>query len=340
MTYKVKINNNINIEVDEGNTILDAALDNGINFPHGCRSGNCGACKSKKISGEIEMSPYSEFALEDKEKNNGYILACRSVPWSDCEIKILDENKEEESINTTVLKFDSKVKSIKKVTKNIYLINLEIIKQNNDFNFLAGQYVELTFGNLKERSFSMANSPNKKQIEFHIKTLKDGSTSKYIENDIKLNETVKLKGPYGNAFLRTKHKGPIIAVAGGTGLAPILSIIKSSIENNLKQPIKVYYGAETEKDFYCNDIFKKITQNNKNIEFYPVINIPNNKNSYRKGLVTDAIMEDIEDFDGYKAYLAGPPKMIEATEKILLSLGIRKVDMHSDAFYTSYEEER
>ena len=131
-----------------------------------------------------------------------------------------------------------------------------------------------------------------------------------------------------------------IGICINGGFSEGLSIIKSSIENNLKQPIKVYYGAETEKDFYCNDIFKKITQNNKNIEFYPVINIPNNKNSYRKGLVTDAIMEDIEDFDGYKAYLAGPPKMIEATEKILLSLGIRKVDMHSDAFYTSYEEER
>ena len=86
MSFKVKINNTDTIEVDTGNTILEVALENNIDFPHGCRSGNCGACKSKLVSGDIEMSPYSEFALEEEDKNKGYILACRAVPWSDCEI--------------------------------------------------------------------------------------------------------------------------------------------------------------------------------------------------------------------------------------------------------------
>ena len=102
MPFKVKITNGDEIIVDDGNTILESALDQGIDFPHGCRTGNCGACKSKKISGEIEMSPFSEFALDEEEEKQGLILACRSVPWSDCEIGILnednenDENEEEE----------------------------------------------------------------------------------------------------------------------------------------------------------------------------------------------------------------------------------------------------
>ena len=335
MPFKVKINKNDIIEVETGNTILEAALENSIDFPHGCRSGNCGACKSKLISGDIEMSPYSEFALEEEDKEKGYILACRTVPWSDCEILVENENK----LSTNkIIEFETTVKKIKKINKDVYIVNLSSKKLINNFQFYAGQYAELTFGNLPERHFSMANTPEAKDIEFHIKVLNNGETSKYIKNKLKLNEKVKIKGPYGNAFLRTDHKGPIIAIAGGTGLAPILSITRSSIVNKMKQSIKIYYGAQTEKDLYFVNVFKDITKENKNVEFHTIVNKVGDKPNLRKGNVTDAVIEDIEDFDGYKAYLAGPPKMVETAEELLISLGIRKNDIHSDAFYNFYEE--
>ena len=239
MSFKVTINKKDIIEVDTGNTILEAALEKGIDFPHGCRSGNCGACKSKIISGEIEMSPYSEFALEDVEKDDGYILACRSVPWSDCEISVFSENEEVKKPKIT--EFDATVKKLTKTTNNIYIINLECTDMSENFNFLSGQYAEVAFGKLPAKHYSMANSPNKKELEFHIKVLSDGETSEYIKNNLKLNEKVRIKGPYGDAFLRTSHKGPIIAIAGGTGLAPILSIIGSCIENNMQQSIKIFW---------------------------------------------------------------------------------------------------
>ena len=147
-----------------------------------------------------------------------------------------------------------------------------------------------------------------------------------------------MKGPFGNAYLRNNHRGPIIAVAGGTGLAPILSIIKASQEIEMKQPIQVYYGAQSEMDLYFLEQFEEMTKKNKNLSFFPVVMENSGNKTLRKGFVTDAVIEDIQNFDGYKAYLAGPPKMVEAAEKILTSLGIRKVDMHSDAFYTPYDE--
>ena len=333
MSFKVKINNTNTIEVDTGNTILEVALENNIDFPHGCRSGNCGACKSKLVSGDIEMSPYSEFALEDDDKDKGYILACRAVPWSDCEILVTNENHEE--INK-IIEFETNVKKIKQINEDIYVIKLDN-HQTNDFKFYAGQYAELTFGKLPEKHFSMANSPNNKELEFHIKTLNNGQTSDYIKNQLKINDKVKIKGPYGDAFLRTNHKGPIIAIAGGTGLAPIISIVKSAIENNMKQSLKIYYGAKTEEELYFIREFKNIIKKYKNIEFHTVVNESQKTFNTRIGNVTDAVIEDIEDFDGYKAYLAGPPKMVEAAEDLLLSLSIRKIDIHSDAFYTPYE---
>ena len=184
----------------------------------------------------------------------------------------------------------------------------------------------------------MANSPNTSELEFHIKTLDGGEVSNYVKNDLKLGEIITVKGPYGNAYLREKHKGPIIAVAGGTGLAPILSIIEYSQEIAMKQPINIYYGAQSEQELYFTEQLDMITKANNNLKFYPVTSEKSKNKTIRQGLVTDAVIEDINDFDGYKAYLAGPPKMVESAEKILTNKGIRKVDIHSDAFYTPYDE--
>ena len=339
MPFTVKISNGDEIIVDEGNTILESALDQGINFPHGCRTGNCGACKSKKISGEIEMSPFSEFALDENEEKQGLILACRSVPWSNCEIEILNEDEDDENDknNLEIKDLKCEVINIKKATKDIFIINLKLEK-NSSFKFKAGQYAELYIGDCKEKHFSMANSPNTNELEFHIKTLDGGEVSNYVKNDLNLGEIIKVKGPYGDAYLREKHKGPIIAVAGGTGLAPILSIIEYSQEIEMKQPITIYYGAQSEQELYFTEQLGMITKANNNLKFYPVVSEKSKNKTIREGLVTDAVIEDIIDFDGYKAYLAGPPKMVEAAEKILTNKGIRKVDIHSDAFYTPYDE--
>jgi len=337
MSFKVKIQNRKEILVDMGNTILEAALEQGVNFPHGCKTGNCGACKSEKISGDIEMSPFSEFALESEEEEKGMILACRSVPWSDCEIRIIDDQLEETLNDFKVISVECVVKKLTKVTDDIYILNLKI-NSEEEFKFKAGQYAELYFGQCKEKHFSMANPPSTNELEFHIKTLDGGEVSDYVKNTLEVGETIKVKGPFGNAYLRDSHKGPIIAVAGGTGLAPILSIIQSSQDIKMKQPIQVYYGAQSEKDLYFVKQFEEMIQNNKNLSFFPVVMEPSKRKELRSGLVTDAVIENIKNFDGYKAYLAGPPKMVEAAEKILFSNGIRKVDVHSDAFYTPYDE--
>ena len=337
MSFKVKIQNRKEILVDMGNTILEAALEQGVNFPHGCKTGNCGACKSEKISGDIEMSPFSEFALEPEEEEKGMILACRSVPWSDCEIRIIDDQLEETLHDFKVINIECVVKKLTKVTDDIYILNLKI-NSEEEFKFKAGQYAELYLGQCKEKHFSMANPPSTNELEFHIKTLDGGEVSDYVKNTLEVGETIKVKGPFGNAYLRDSHKGPIIAVAGGTGLAPILSIIQASQDIKMKQPIQVYYGAKSEKDLYFVEQFEEMIQNNKNLSFFPVVMEPSKRKELRSGLVTDVVIENIKNFDGYKAYLAGPPKMVETAEKILFSHGIRKVDVHSDAFYTPYDE--
>ena len=336
MTYKVDISGIRIIDVEDGDCILESALSQGIDYPHGCRSGNCGACKSKLISGEVDMMPYSEFALEDSEKENMLILACRSIPKTDCNIKIIN-NIEQKSIEHDTKELSYEVSKISKVTKDIITIKLSNIS-NDKFDFFAGQYAELKFNNLDSRQFSMANCPSEKQLEFHVKTLDEGLISKYISEKLSVGEKVKITGPYGNSYLRENHKGPILGIAGGTGLAPILSIALASQEKKMKQPVSIYIGARTENDFYYLEQFKKLSNNNPNFNFFPIISDQTKVNNIRTGLVTDAVMEDIEDFDGFKVYLAGPPPMVEAAEKLFPNLGLRKNDIHADAFYNKYEE--
>ena len=142
MIYTVNIRQHDSpVTVEIGQTILEAALSQGVPYPHGCRSGNCGACKSRLYAGDVEMSPYSEYALSDDEKADGLVLACRSVPWEDAEIGWLGE---EDVIAHPLRKLVCKVAAIDDLTHDIHRIQLEIIT-GGPFAFTAGQYASVTF---------------------------------------------------------------------------------------------------------------------------------------------------------------------------------------------------
>jgi len=335
MSYKITIQNqNVNINVGMGETILECALNQKIDFPHGCRSGNCGACKSILHSGDIEMSPYSEYALTGEEKNRGLILACRSVPWSDCEISLVDED---ESTVHASRYLECKITDITHATHDIEIIKMRI-RAGGPYNFSAGQYASLTFNSLPPRDYSMANTPDIDTLEFHARLVPGGAVTPHIHSDLKIGDMVKVQGPYGTAYLRENHKGPIIAVAGGSGLAPIKSILNSAFNAGIKQPITFYFGVRDEHDLYLEDEFITLAERHTNFKFIIVLSEPKQKTHRRKGLLIEAIKRDFGNLHDYKAYLAGPPIMIKSSVKGLKSLGIQRSNCHADAFYTNADK--
>ena len=337
MNYKVTIRDkNVTIEVTMGKTILECALNQQIEFPHGCRSGNCGACKSILHSGDLEMSPYSEYALTGEEKNRGLILPCRSVPWSDCEISIVDDDETRVHANRLL---ECKVVDLIQATHDIKIVKMSVLS-GGPYDFSAGQYASLTFEKLPPRDYSMANTPDTNTLEFHIRLLPDGAVTPHIQNSLKVGDTVNVQGPYGTAYLRENHKGPIIAVAGGSGLAPIQSILRTTLVNGIQQPITFYFGVRTDHDLYLEEEFKKLSQSYENFSFIPVISEPNIKTHHRTGFLDDAIAKDFHNVDGNKAYIAGPPVMVESVVKRLKNLGIQDADCHADAFYTEAEKKK
>lgn len=322
------------IAVPDGVTILEAALAAGIDYPHGCRSGRCGSCKSRLVSGEVELLEHSRFALSAEEKAQGLTLACRALPNTDACIAWLGGD-EERPIHLRRL-LNGRVTAIADATHDIKQIQIAI-DDADPLAFTAGQYARLTFPGAPTRDYSMASGPGDQELKFHIRRVPGGMATEHIHAQLKLGDAVMVEGPFGSSYLREQHAGPILCIAGGSGLAPIKGIVEAAIAGSMKQPLHVYFGARSERDLYLLDHFEGLVQRHPHLSFTPVLSDTPSGGRWRTGFVTDAIAKDLQDFDGWKAYVAGPPPMVEAAMQTCTARGLRSEDLHADAFFTPEE---
>lgn len=337
MTFTVVIQGHDQpVTVEMGQTILEAAVAQGVPYPHGCRSGNCGACKSDLISGDVELAPYSEYALQDDEKAAGQILACRAVPWSDCEVAWIEENERKVHASRVLA---CTVAEVEQATHDIRVVRLRI-DSGGPFDYSAGQFAQVTFPGLPPRDYSMAAGSDGDLLEFHIRLVPGGAVTPYVQNQLKLGDPVRVEGPLGAAHLRDTHRGPILAVAGGSGLAPIKAIVEAALSGGAQQPIHLYFGVRAERDLYLESHFRALGEKHANLTFTPVLSEPDGPTDRRTGYLADAVAADFADFDGYKAYLAGPPIAVETTVDKLRAAGMRPRDIHADAFYTEADKQK
>jgi CDP-4-dehydro-6-deoxyglucose reductase/ferredoxin-NAD(P)+ reductase (naphthalene dioxygenase ferredoxin-specific) len=296
-------------------------------------------------AGEIEMSPYSDYALSKGERDAGLILACRAVPWSDCAVAWLEAD---DLAMHPVRHLDCAVTEVIEATHDIRIVRLAI-RAGGPFEFSAGQYASVIFapeasgtGRLPPRDFSMANRPGGDALEFHIRLMPGGAVTPYVTSTLKPGERVRVVGPYGNAFYRPRHAGPILAIAGGSGLAPIKSTVEEALARGARQPIHLYFGARAERDVYLEDHFRALAAKHANLKFTVVLSEPDGPTERRTGFLSEAIGQDFaaaaSGFDGFKAYLAGPPVMVETCTQVLKRRALARQNCHADAFYTEADK--
>jgi ferredoxin-NAD(P)+ reductase (naphthalene dioxygenase ferredoxin-specific) len=230
------------IEVPDGQTIHEAALAEGIDYPHGCKSGRCGYCKSRLSGGEVELIDHSRFALTPEDREGGLILACRAVPKGPASVVWLGD--EDETVCHPLRRVDAEVLGAALLTHDILGLRLKVAGPALDFT--PGQYATLALPGVPARDYSMASAPCAEELEFHIRRVPGGQTSGAIHECLRPGDRVRVTGPRGSAQLRFGHTAPILAVAGGSGLAPILSIIQSAVAQGMRQPIRVYFGGRDE----------------------------------------------------------------------------------------------
>lgn len=318
------------ITVPAGVTILDAALADGVAFPHGCRSGRCGSCKTRLVSGSVEFLEHSRFALTQAEKSQGLILACRAIPTTNGIVSWLDDDQVDPH---PIRRLNGKVTMNEAVTHDINRIQIAN-DEGERLSFAAGQYVRLTFPGLPSRDYSIASPSGSQVLEFHIRRVRGGAVSDPIHAQVRPGAPVLVEGPFGSSFLRERHAGPMLCIAGGSGLAPIKCIVEAAIASGMRQPIHIYFGARSSRDLYLVEHFRALTRQHSYLTFTPVLSDVSGDGIWRTGLVTDAVAEDLQDLDGWKAYCAGPPGMVEAAIQTTRTNGLRSGDLHADVFHT------
>lgn len=325
------------IPAEKGETILEAMQRAAVPFPFMCHSGNCGTCKCEYVSGEIIEVDHTEFALSPAERARNIVLGCRTQVWGDVEIRRIDDG---ELVAHPARALDCRVAAIDDLTHDIRRFRLAL-EAGGPFEFSAGQYAKVVFATGNHREYSMANPPHDPVLEFHVRRTADGMASRLVFTRLAVGDTVRVEGPLGSSYLRERHTGPILLVAGGSGMAPILSILESALHLGMTQPIRLYFGVREARDYYGGERLAALRARFSNFHAEVVLSAPDAATSdYRTGMLHEVIAADWSRLAIDKAYLAGPPVMVEAVSDLLRERGIAMRDIHADAYYTEADKAR
>jgi len=335
LSYKVEIEPTGDvITVEDGQTILDAALRQGVYIPHACSHGLCGTCKVEILEGEVDYGAASPFALMDIERAEGKCLACTATPMEDCVIEA-DIDQDDDAKSIPVQDFMGTVVDVKDLTPRIKGIFIEL---DDEIDFQAGQYIQYYIpGFVEPRAFSLSNSSNEKKIiELNIALVPDGEATPWIHKNVKVGARRKVSGPYGRFFVRESANKPMIFFAGGSGLSSPKSMILEQLENGCSLPITLFHGARNEEELYYADLFRELEEKYENFTYVPVLSDNDIKNwNGKTGFVNTIANEMYEgNFAGNKAYLCGPPPMIDACITTLMRGRLYEKDIYTEKFFS------
>lgn len=328
------------IECGTEETVLDAAFREGYALVYGCREGQCSACKSYLLEGEVALKPYSTFALSDAEEAQGYTLLCRAMPDEDLVVELLHYDPDNYRLEFPIREGRSCVLAVEKLTHDIYRLILEIVEPS-DFAFKPGQYVDVQVpGTTERRSFSMANLPGDGQLELIIKHYDGGRFSSLLAGGLVQGSEIVFTGPYGALYLRESDR-PILMVAGGSGMAPQLALLRELARTGSRRRVRFFYGARARRDLFYQDLVTELGAQLADFAFTPVLSEPADGDSWEgeTGFVHDAVGEFLRagalDRDP-EAYLCGPPPMVDATIELLVNAhDVAEAHIHYDKFTTA-----
>ncbi|CAM5781485.1 2Fe-2S iron-sulfur cluster-binding protein [Rhizobacter fulvus] len=314
------------LEVEPGANLLDALRNAQVPMSYSCMAGRCGTCRCRVIAGEVLDSGGTQQNPLDGQ--DSYVLACQTFLTGPCTIEIPEPDEvvvhPARTIKATVTAVETLTHDIKRV----------VLKPAKPLEFSPGQYAQLQFTPAHMRPYSMAGTDADSGLEFHVRVVPGGRVSGYVANDLKPGDAVRVSGPLGSAYLRTRHDGPVLCVAGGTGLAPILSIVRGAIAQGMPNPIHLYFGVRAPHDVYGLDWLAELARRHPAFKLHVVVTSGGDPREQRCGLVTEAIEQDLRNLHGWRAYLCGSPPMVEAASVLVRDKGIDPARIHADAFYT------
>ncbi|HEY4548093.1 MAG TPA: benzoate 1,2-dioxygenase electron transfer component BenC [Pedomonas sp.] len=317
------------IAAEAHENIADAAYRQGVNVPLDCRDGACGTCKAFCQSGQYEPGFYIEDALTDDEAEKGFILCCQAQAQSDMVIDIAAASTACKVAEKPVL---SEVVSVERLSANRVRLSLKAVDEALP-EFLPGQYVNMDIPGLAgvSRSYSFSNAPGTEVATFLIRNVPDGAMGIYLDERAGPGDRITLHGPLGSFYLRTPQR-PILMLGGGTGVAPLLSMLETlAASGTCAHPIHLIYGVHEEVDLVEVDRLEDLAAHIPGFTFATTCSAPGN-NHPLKGFVTDHF--GTEQLNGGDAdiYLCGPPQMVDAVRQHLDACGVTIANFYVEKF--------
>lgn len=325
------------IEVEEGQTILDAALRAGIYIPHACCHGLCATCKVQVTDGDVDHGEASTFALMDFEREEGKTLACCARLESDVTIEAEIE-EDPDSLNLPIEDFDGEVIRIETLTPTIRGV---WVKLDRPMQFQAGQYVNIELPELagQSRAFSLASAPQSPDVvELNIRIVPGGQVTTWVHENLAVGGKIKITGPYGRFFVKKSANVPLIFMAGGSGLSSPKSMIEDLLAEGCTLPMTLVYGQRCREELYYDAEFRALAAKHPNFTYVPALSSEPEGSDWNgaRGFVHEAAKAHFDnDFRGHKAYLCGPPAMIEACISTLMQGRLYERDIYMEKFFSA-----
>ncbi|MGB1580865.1 MAG: 2Fe-2S iron-sulfur cluster-binding protein [Nevskiales bacterium] len=336
MKYQVKLaGSSKQYEAAADESLLEAALFNDIHLPYGCQSGGCGACRARLVAGQIEY-PYEPPALSPAEKAAGYILLCQAQARTAVTVAI-EELPQDHAI--PVRNMPVRVENRELLCHDVMQLRLKLPK-GEAFEFLAGQYIDILMRDGRRRSFSMASPPELKGcIELQLRHVPGGDFTDQVFNSMPDRAILRLEGPLGNFYLREDSTRPILMLAGGTGIAPLWSILRHMQAKALRRPVKLFWGVRAQRDLYLHEALEAFAQDNPWFDYCPVLSDASADDNWpgAQGFVHEAVLEQVANIAAHEVYMSGPPVMIKAAQNSFTERGLPMTQLHYDSFDYAHE---
>ncbi|MCC7411553.1 MAG: 2Fe-2S iron-sulfur cluster binding domain-containing protein [Gammaproteobacteria bacterium] len=324
------------IEVEDGQRMLDACLRAGIWLPYACNHGLCGTCKVQVMEGEIEHNEASQFALMDIERDERKTLACCATLASDVVIEA-DIEEEADAEHLPINDWSATVVRLEPLTPTIRGVFLQV---DGELRFQPGQYVNLTLPGVSgPRAFSIASPPSAGGvIELNVRRVEGGAATCYIHDRLAVGDTLRFSAPLGRFFVRRSAPEPMLFLAGGSGLSSPRSMVLDLLERGDTRPITLIQGARNLAELYYREQFEALAATHPAFTYVPALSEPTPGDAWAgaTGFVHEVAESHFEGrFEGMKAYLCGPPPMIDACLTSLIRGRLFEQHIYMESFLTA-----
>lgn len=319
------------LEVEADESVLDAGLRQGYDLPYGCRNGTCAACLGEVRAGSFSYPDGRPPALTEEADAAGQVILCQARPDADAEVEVQEV---EEARDIVVRTLPVRLADVADLNHDVQCLRLKLPAAER-LQFLAGQYIDLLLNDGRRRSFSLANPPHQDEdLELHVRRVPGGRFSDQLLGDMKPRAVLRFEGPLGSFYLREHSDCPAILMAGGTGFAPIKSIVEHAIATGQRRPLHIFWGVRALRDLYLAELARSWAEAHAEIEFTPVLSEPEPGDDWTgvTGFVHEAVTARYPDLSGHQVYMSGPPPMIEAGRSAFRGAGLARDALFFDSF--------